>query len=90
MDHLLMLSRQLPRDVFGHPKPQAQRNVTDPGNPIFSGSGSWIQAYDSQANLPDIRLDWHSVNPVLVMPWIIHPGLVSILPRLPRELFRSG
>jgi hypothetical protein len=49
VDPLAMPSRQLPTDADGHPKPQAQRNFTDPGSHILKGSGGWIQGYNAQA-----------------------------------------
>ncbi|MFM7268879.1 MAG: IS1182 family transposase [Cyanobium sp.] len=48
-DPLAMPSRQLPTDAAGKPKPQAQRNVTDPESHILKGSGGWIQGYNAQA-----------------------------------------
>ncbi len=46
---LVMPIRQLPTDAAGRPKPQAQRNVTDPESHILKGSGGWIQGYNAQA-----------------------------------------
>jgi len=48
-DPLAMPTRQLPADTTGNPKPQAQRNFTDPESHIFKGGESWIQGYNSQA-----------------------------------------
>jgi IS5 family transposase len=44
-----MPSRQLPTDAAGKPKPQAQRNFTDPSSHILKGSGGWVQGYNAQA-----------------------------------------
>ena len=41
--------RQLPADRAGNPKPQAQRNFTDPDSHILKGADGWIQGYDTQA-----------------------------------------
>jgi len=46
---LAMPSRQVPTNAAGRPKPQAQRNITDPESHILKGSGGWIQGYNSQA-----------------------------------------
>jgi hypothetical protein len=48
-DPLAMPSRQLPTDAAGRPKPQAQRNFTDPDSHILKGSGGWMQGYNAQA-----------------------------------------
>jgi hypothetical protein len=48
-DPLAMPSRQLPTDAAGKPKPQAQRNFTDPSSHILKGSGGWVQGYNAQA-----------------------------------------
>ncbi|QNI79318.1 transposase DDE domain protein [Synechococcus sp. RS9909] len=48
-DPLALPSRQLPTDAAGEPKPQAQRNFTDPESHILKGSGGWIQGYNAQA-----------------------------------------
>ncbi|MCU0528750.1 MAG: IS1182 family transposase, partial [Cyanobium sp. Prado107] len=48
-DPLAMPSRQLPSDAAGRPKPQAQRNFTDPESHILKGSGGWVQGYNAQA-----------------------------------------
>ena len=44
-----MLSRQLPTDAAGHPKPNAQRTFTDPDSHILKGSAGWMQGYSAQA-----------------------------------------
>jgi IS5 family transposase len=44
-----MPHRQLPTDAAGNPKPQAQRNFTDPDSHILKGSDGWIQGYNCQA-----------------------------------------
>lgn len=44
-----MPSRPLPTDAAGRPKPQAQRNFTDPESHILKGSSGWIQGYNAQA-----------------------------------------
>jgi transposase len=44
-----MPSRQLPTDAAGNPKPQAQRNYTDPDSHILKGGDGWIQGYNAQA-----------------------------------------
>ena len=41
--------RQLPADRAGNPKPQAQRNFTDPDSHILKGADGWIQGYNTQA-----------------------------------------
>jgi hypothetical protein len=43
-----MPHRQLPTDATGNPKPQAQRNFTDPDSHILKGSDGWIQGYNAQ------------------------------------------
>ena len=48
-DPLAMPIRQLPTDAAGHPKPNAQRNFTDPDSHILKGSAGWIQGYNAQA-----------------------------------------
>ena len=44
-----MPSRQLPANTTGKPKPQAQRNFTDPESHILKGGEGWIQGYNAQA-----------------------------------------
>ncbi|MEB3349502.1 MAG: IS1182 family transposase [Cyanobacteriota bacterium] len=48
-DPSAMPQRTLPTDAAGNPKPQAQRNFTDPDSHIFKGSDGWIQGYNAQA-----------------------------------------
>ena len=48
-DPLTMPQRTLPTDAAGNPKPQAQRNFTDPDSHILKGSDGWIQGYNCQA-----------------------------------------
>jgi transposase len=48
-DPLAMPQRTLPTDTAGNPKPQAQRNFTDPDSHILKGSDGWIQGYNAQA-----------------------------------------
>jgi transposase len=48
-DPLAMPQRTLPTDAAGNPKPQAQRNFTDPGSHILKGADGWIQGYNAQA-----------------------------------------
>ena len=48
-DLLAMPQRTLPTDAAGNPKPQAQRNFTDPDSHILKGSDGWIQGYNCQA-----------------------------------------
>jgi len=48
-DLLAMPQRQLPTDASGNPKPQAQRNFSDPDSHILKGADSWIQGYNAQA-----------------------------------------
>jgi len=48
-DPLAMPQRTLPTDAAGTPKPQAQRNFTDPDSHILKGSDGWIQGYNTQA-----------------------------------------
>ena len=47
-DLLAMPHRQLPTDAPGNPKPQAQRNFTDPDSHILKRSDGWIQGYNAQ------------------------------------------
>ena len=49
LDAVAMPQRQLPTDPSGKPKPQAQRNFTDPGSHILKGADGWIQGYNCQA-----------------------------------------
>jgi transposase len=49
LDAVAMPQRQLPRDTSGKPKPQAQRNFTDPDSHILKGADGWIQGYNCQA-----------------------------------------
>jgi len=49
LDAVAMPQRQLPTDTSGKPKPQAQRNFTDPGSHIIKGADGWIQGYNCQA-----------------------------------------
>ena len=49
LDAVAMPQRQLPTDTSGKPKPQAQRNFTDPGSPILKSADGWIQGYNCQA-----------------------------------------
>jgi transposase len=48
-DPLAMPSRQLPTDAEGNPKPQVQRNFSDPDSHILKGADGWIQGYNAQA-----------------------------------------
>jgi len=48
-DPSAMPQRTLPTDAAGNPKPQAQRNFTDPDSHILKGSAGWIQGYNAQA-----------------------------------------
>jgi len=48
-DPLAMPQRTLPTDAAGNPKPQAQRNFTDPDSHILKGADGWIQGYNAQA-----------------------------------------
>jgi len=48
-DPSAMPQRTLPTDAAGNPKPQAQRNFTDPDSHILKGSDGWIQGYNAQA-----------------------------------------
>lgn len=41
--------RTLPTDAADNPKPQPQRNFTDPDSHILKGSDGWIQGYNAQA-----------------------------------------
>ena len=49
LDPVAMPQRQLPTDAIGNPKPQAQRNFTDPDSHILKGADGWIQGYNCQA-----------------------------------------
>ena len=44
-----MPQRRLPTDAAGNPKPQAQRNFTDPDSHILKVNNGWIQGYNCQA-----------------------------------------
>lgn len=44
-----MPHRTIPTDAAGNPKPQAQRNCTDPDSHILKGGDGWIQGYNAQA-----------------------------------------
>ncbi|MFS6826475.1 transposase [Cyanobium sp. ATX-6F1] len=48
-DPMAMPHRHLPTDATGNPKPQAQRNFSDPDSHILKGSDGWIQGYNAQA-----------------------------------------
>jgi len=48
-DPLVMPQRTLPTDAAGNPKPQAQRNFTDPDSHFLKGADGWIQGYNAQA-----------------------------------------
>jgi transposase len=48
-DPLGMPQRTLPTDAAGNPKPQTQRNFTDPDSHILKGADGWIQGYNCQA-----------------------------------------
>jgi hypothetical protein len=48
-DPLAMPQRTLPTDAAGNPKPQGQRNFTDPDSHILKGADGWIQGYNAQA-----------------------------------------
>ena len=48
-DPLAMPQRRLPTDETGNPKPQAQRNFTDPYSQILKGADGWMQGYNAQA-----------------------------------------
>ena len=41
--------RTLPTDAAGNPKPEAQRNFTDPDSHILKGGDGWIQGHNCQA-----------------------------------------
>ena len=49
LDPVAMPQRQLPTDGIGNPKPQSQRNFTDPDSHILKGADGWIQGYNAQA-----------------------------------------
>jgi transposase len=49
LDAVAMPQRQLPSDTCGKPKPQTQRNFTDPDSHILKGADGWIQGYNFQA-----------------------------------------
>ena len=44
-----MPHRTIPTDAAGNPKPQAQRNFTDPQSHILKASEGWMQGYNCQA-----------------------------------------
>ena len=48
-DPLAMPKRTLPTDAAGNPKPQAQRNFTDPDSHILKVADGWMQGYNAQA-----------------------------------------
>lgn len=45
--------RMIPSDATGKPKPNAQRNFTDPDSQILKGGDGWIQGYNCQAAVDD-------------------------------------
>jgi len=49
LDAVAMPQRQPPSDTRGKPKPQTQRNFTDPDSHILKGADGWIQGYNCQA-----------------------------------------
>jgi transposase len=49
VDPLAMPSRNLPTNAAGDPKPNDQRNYTDPDSHILKGGDGWIQGYNCQA-----------------------------------------
>jgi hypothetical protein len=49
IDPSAMPQRTLPTDAVGNPKPQAQRNFTDPDSHILMGSDGSMQGYNAQA-----------------------------------------
>jgi hypothetical protein len=52
-DPLAMPIRMLPSDATGKPKPNAQRDFTDPDSHILKGGDGWIQGYNCQAAVDD-------------------------------------
>jgi hypothetical protein len=51
LDPVAMPQRQLPTDGIGNPKPQSQRNFTEPDSHILKGADGWIQGYNCQATV---------------------------------------
>jgi transposase len=49
LDPVAMPQRQLPTDAIGNPKPQAQRNFTDPDSHLMQSGGSYLHGYNCQA-----------------------------------------
>ena len=54
-DSLAMPQRTLPTDATGNPKPQAQRNVTDPDSQILKSADGWMQGYNAQAAVAGVH-----------------------------------
>ncbi|PSJ03442.1 hypothetical protein [Cyanobium sp. To12R1] len=46
-----MPQRHLPTDASGYPKPQAQRNFSEPDSHIFKGPYGWIQGFKAQSTV---------------------------------------
>jgi transposase len=84
-DPLAMPQRTLPTDAAGNPKPQAQRNFTDPDSHILKGSDGWMQGYNAQAAVD-------SDNQVIVAIGVSNQSsdAVHLLPMLDRTLANTG
>jgi len=84
-DPLAMPQRTLPTDATGNPKPQAQRNVTDPESQILKGADGWIQGYNAQAAVDGD----HQV--IVAIGVSNQPSdAVHLLPMLERTLVNTG
>jgi len=84
-DPLAMPQRTLPTDAAGNPKPQAQRNFTDPDSHILKGSDGWMQGYNAQAAVD-------SDHQVIVAIGVSNQSsdAVHLLPMLDRTLANTG
>ena len=85
LDPVAMPQRQLPTDAIGNPKPQAQRNFTDPNSHILKGANGWIQGYNCQAAVD-------SDHQVIVAIGVSNQpsDAVHLLPMLERTLANTG
>ena len=84
-DPLAMPCRQLPTDAAGNPRPQAQRNITDPDSHIFKVNDGWIQGYNCQAAVD-------ADHQVIVAIGVSNQAsdAVHLLPMLERTLANTG
>ncbi|MBM5801906.1 MAG: transposase, partial [Cyanobacteria bacterium K_DeepCast_35m_m2_023] len=84
-DPLAMPQPTLPTDAAGNPKPQAQRNFTDPDSHILKGADGWIQGYNAQAAVD-------ADHQVIVAIGVSNQpsDAVHLLPMLERTLANTG